>query len=39
MGIEKFKLETAIIVGKGYVGEKLVAEAKINATVVDRAGA
>ena len=39
MRIEKFKLETAIIVGKGYVGEKLVAKAKINATVVDRAGA
>ena len=39
MSIDKFKLETALIVGKGYVGEKLVAEAKIKATVVDRAGA
>ena len=39
MILEKFKLGTAFLVGKGYVGEKLVAEGKLKATVVDRAGA
>lgn len=39
MILEKFKMGTAFLVGKGYVGEKLVAEGKLKATVVDRAGA
>lgn len=39
MILEKFKLGTAFLVGKGYVGDKLVAEGKLKATVVDRAGA
>ena len=39
MSIEKFRLGTALLIGKGYVGDKLVAEGKLKATVVDRAGA
>ena len=39
MILEKFKLGTAFLAGKGYVGDKLVAEGKLKATVVDRAGA
>ncbi len=39
MSLAKFKLGTALLVGKGYVGDKLVAEGKLKATVVDRAGA
>ena len=39
MILEKFKLGTAFLVGKGYVGDQLVAEGKLKATVVDRAGA
>ncbi|MCS5624664.1 MAG: bifunctional UDP-3-O-[3-hydroxymyristoyl] N-acetylglucosamine deacetylase/3-hydroxyacyl-ACP dehydratase [Candidatus Marinimicrobia bacterium] len=39
MVLEKFKLGTAFLVGEGYVGDKLVAEGKLKATVVDRAGA
>ena len=39
MILEKFKLGTAFLVGKGYVGDKLVAEGKLKATGVDRAGA
>ncbi|MBT3479381.1 MAG: bifunctional UDP-3-O-[3-hydroxymyristoyl] N-acetylglucosamine deacetylase/3-hydroxyacyl-ACP dehydratase [Candidatus Marinimicrobia bacterium] len=39
MKLAKFKLGTALFEGKGYVGEKLVAEGKLRATVVDRAGA
>lgn len=39
MILEKFKLGTAFLVGKGYVDDKLVAEGKLKATVVDRAGA
>ena len=39
MVLEKFKMGTAFLVGKGYVGDKLVAEGKLKATVVDRAGA
>ncbi len=39
MTLAKFKLGTALLEGKGYVGDKLVAEAKLKATVVDRAGA
>ena len=39
MTLEKLKLGTALLVGKGYVGDKLVAEGKLKATVVDRAGA
>ncbi len=39
MSLAKFRLGTALLVGKGYVGDKLVAEGKLKATVVDRAGA
>ena len=39
MILEKFKMGTAFLVGKGYVDDKLVAEGKLKATVVDRAGA
>lgn len=39
MILEKFKLGTAFLAGKAYVGDKLVAEGKLKATVVDRAGA
>ena len=39
MSLAKFKMGTALLVGKGYVGDKLVAEGKLKATVVDRAGA
>ena len=39
MKLAKFKLGTALFEGKGYVGDKLVAEGKLRATVVDRAGA
>ncbi len=39
MELEKFKMGTAFLVGKGYVGDKLVAEGRLKATVVDRAGA
>lgn len=38
MTLEKFRLGTALLIGKGYVGDKLVAEGKIRATVVDRVG-
>jgi UDP-3-O-[3-hydroxymyristoyl] N-acetylglucosamine deacetylase/3-hydroxyacyl-[acyl-carrier-protein] dehydratase len=38
MKLAKFKLGTALFEGKGYVGDKLVAEGKLRATVVDRAG-
>jgi|TARA_Y100000310_G_scaffold63867_1_gene59308 UDP-3-O-[3-hydroxymyristoyl] N-acetylglucosamine deacetylase/3-hydroxyacyl-[acyl-carrier-protein] dehydratase len=37
--LAKFRLGTALLIGKGYVGDKLVAEGKLKATVVDRAGA
>ena len=36
---EKFRLGTALLIGKAYVGDKLVTEANLKATVVDRAGA
>ena len=39
MILAKFRLGTALLIGKGYVGDKLVAEANLKATVVDRAGA
>jgi len=39
MKLAKFRFGTALLEGKGYVGDKLVAEAKLKATVVDRAGA
>lgn len=39
MSVDKFRLGTALLIGKGYVGDKLVAEGKLKATVVDRAGA
>ena len=39
MTLANFRLGTALLIGKGYVGDKLVAEAKLKATVVDRAGA
>ena len=39
MSLAKFRLGTALLVGKAYVGDKLVAEGKLKATVVDRAGA
>ncbi len=39
MSLAKFKLGTALLFGKGYVCDKLVAEGKLKATVVDRAGA
>jgi UDP-3-O-[3-hydroxymyristoyl] N-acetylglucosamine deacetylase/3-hydroxyacyl-[acyl-carrier-protein] dehydratase len=39
MTLAKFRLGTALLIGKGYVDDKLVAEANLKATVVDRAGA
>jgi len=36
MILEKFRLGTALLVGKAYVEDKLVAEGKLKATVVDR---
>ena len=39
MTLAKFRLGTALLIGKGYVGDKLVAEGNLKATVVDRAGA
>jgi UDP-3-O-[3-hydroxymyristoyl] N-acetylglucosamine deacetylase/3-hydroxyacyl-[acyl-carrier-protein] dehydratase len=39
MTLAKFRLGTALLIGKAYVGDKLVAEANLKATVVDRAGA
>ena len=39
MRLAKFRLGTALLIGKAYVGDKLVAEANLKATVVDRAGA
>ena len=39
MTLANFRLGTALLIGKGYVDDKLVAEAKLKATVVDRAGA
>ena len=38
MVLEKFRLGTALLVGKAYVENKLVAEGKLKATVVDRQG-
>ena len=38
MVLEKFRLGTALLVGKAYVEDKLVAEGKLKATVVDRQG-
>ena len=38
MVLEKFRLGTALLVGKAYVDDKLVAEGKLKATVVDRQG-
>ena len=39
MTLANFRLGTALLIGKAYVDDKLVAEAKLKATVVDRAGA
>lgn len=39
MSLAKFRLGTALLIGKAYVGDKLVAEGNLKATVVDRAGA
>ena len=39
MTLAKFRLGTALLIGKAYVGDKLVAEGNLKATVVDRAGA
>ena len=39
MTLAKFRLGTALLIGKAYVGDKLVAEGTLKATVVDRAGA
>ena len=39
MTLEKFRLGTALLAGKAYVDDKLVAEGKLKATVVDREGA
>ena len=39
MTLAKFRLGTALLIGKAYVGNKLVAEGTLKATVVDRAGA
>ena len=36
MILEKFRLGTALLVGKAYVEDKLVAEGKLKATLVDR---
>ena len=38
MVLEKFRLGTALLVGKAFVEDKLVAEGKLKATVVDRKG-
>lgn len=38
MTLARFRLGTAKLIGKGYVGDKLVAEAVLMATVVDRPG-
>ena len=38
MVLEKFILGTALLVGKAYVEDKLVADGKLKATVVDRQG-
>ena len=39
MTLAKFRLGTALLIGKAYVGDKLVDEGNLKATVVDRAGA
>ena len=39
MSLAKFRLGTALLIGKAYVADKLVAEGNLKATVVDRAGA
>ena len=39
MTLEKFRLGTALLAGKAYVDDKLVAEGRLKATVVDREGA
>ena len=39
MTLEKFRLGTALLSGKAYVDDKLVAEGRLKATVVDREGA
>ena len=39
MTLAKFRLGTALLIGRAYVGDKLVAEGNLKATVVDRAGA
>ena len=38
MVLEKIRLGTALLVGKAYVEDRLVAEGKLKATVVDRQG-
>ena len=38
MVLEKFRLGTALLNGKAFVEDKLVAEGKLKATVVDRVG-
>ena len=38
MVLEKFRLGTALLTGKAFVEDKLVAEGKLKATVVDRQG-
>ena len=38
MTLVKFRLGTALLEGKAYVDDKLVAEGKLKATVVDRQG-
>ena len=38
MTLEKFRLGTALLAGKAYVDDKLVAEGRLKATVVDREG-
>ncbi len=38
MVLEKFRLGSALLVGKAFVEDKLVAEGKLKATVVDRQG-
>ena len=36
MVLEKFRLGTALLAGKAYVDDKLVAEGRLKATVVER---
>lgn len=38
MKLDRFRMGSAKLIGKGYVGDKLVAEAVLMATVVDRPG-